>query len=187
MPKLVRSPGRRDSWMPELRRTGRGYFARIRCAPSPFPRTSRRRAETAARRAREPDERGGGTPPGTGLPASRHRHAPRAARSLSTCPISTSRTARSRSGARRTTGPCTVDAAGKKLMGLVDARAEGAVFLAGHHRASIRHAQRRLTGWFVTADIAEVSAWSEAQLRVEPAGADRLRAWGRPRCPTLRS
>ena len=39
-------------------------------------------------------------------------------------------------------------------------RTEGAVFLAGDHRVSMRHAQRRLSNWFAAAGIVGKSAHS---------------------------
>jgi len=45
-----------------------------------------------------------------------------------------------------------------KLRGFVGNRASGPVFLAGDKRISMRHAQRRLAGWFAKAGIAGKSA-----------------------------
>jgi integrase/recombinase XerC len=59
--------------------------------------------------------------------------------------------------------PCTVVMPAslvKKLKGFVAGRAEGPLFLAGDHRVSMRHAQRRLTGWFAAAGIQGKSAHS---------------------------
>jgi integrase/recombinase XerD len=46
----------------------------------------------------------------------------------------------------------------KKLRGFLAGRTEGPLFLAGVHRVSMRHAQRRLTGWFAAAGIQGKSA-----------------------------
>jgi site-specific recombinase XerD len=48
----------------------------------------------------------------------------------------------------------------KQLRAFVAGRTEGAVFLAGEHRISMRHAQRRLAKWFSAAGIAGKSAHS---------------------------
>jgi integrase/recombinase XerC len=59
--------------------------------------------------------------------------------------------------------PCTVVMpAGlvKKLKAFVAGRGAGPLFLAGDHRISMRHAQRRLTGWFAEAGIQGKSAHS---------------------------
>ncbi|MGB3966219.1 MAG: tyrosine-type recombinase/integrase [Planctomycetota bacterium] len=59
--------------------------------------------------------------------------------------------------------PCTAvmpAALAKRLRTFVAGRAEGPVFLAGDHRISMRHAQRRLTGWFAAAQIEGKSAHS---------------------------
>lgn len=46
------------------------------------------------------------------------------------------------------------------LRRFIGARTSGPLFLAGDHRISLRHAQRRLAGWFVAAKIAGRSAHS---------------------------
>jgi integrase/recombinase XerC len=59
--------------------------------------------------------------------------------------------------------PCTAvmpAALAKSLKAFVSGRTEGPVFLAGDHRVSMRHVQRRLAGWFVKAGIQGRSAHS---------------------------
>jgi integrase len=59
--------------------------------------------------------------------------------------------------------PCTTvmaTAVAKRLRAFVAGRTEGPLFLAGDHRVSMRHAQRRLTGWFAAAGIQGRSAHS---------------------------
>lgn len=46
----------------------------------------------------------------------------------------------------------------KRLKAFVAGRTEGGVFLAGGHRVSMRHAQRRLANWFAVAGIVGRSA-----------------------------
>jgi integrase/recombinase XerC len=46
----------------------------------------------------------------------------------------------------------------EKLKAFVAGRTEGSVFLAGDHRVSMRHAQRRLANWFAAAGIQGKSA-----------------------------
>ena len=48
----------------------------------------------------------------------------------------------------------------KRMKAFVAGRTEGPVFMAHEHRVSMRHAQRRLSGWFETAGIAGRSAHS---------------------------
>ena len=48
----------------------------------------------------------------------------------------------------------------KRVKTFLAGRTEGPVFLADDHRVSMRHAQRRLTGWFAKANIAGRSAHS---------------------------
>jgi integrase/recombinase XerC len=48
----------------------------------------------------------------------------------------------------------------KKLRTFVAGRIDGPVFLANGHRVSMRHAQRRLAGWFAKANVAGKSAHS---------------------------
>ena len=60
---------------------------------------------------------------------------------------------------RPTTAVLPADVA-KRLKEFVAGRTDGPVFLADDHRVSMRHAQRRLTGWFARAKIAGRSAHS---------------------------
>jgi integrase/recombinase XerC len=48
----------------------------------------------------------------------------------------------------------------KKLRAFLGARTSGPVFLANSHRVSMRHAQRRLAGWFAKANVTGKSAHS---------------------------
>ena len=68
-------------------------------------------------------------------------------------------TLRSTKGNRPTTAvlPSTV---GEKLKAFVGERATGPLFLAGDHRASMRHMQRRIATWFAKAGIVGRSAHS---------------------------
>jgi len=52
------------------------------------------------------------------------------------------------------------DGVAKKLTAFVAGRTQGPLFLAGDHRVSMRHAQRRLTSWFAAAGIQGKSAHS---------------------------
>jgi len=59
--------------------------------------------------------------------------------------------------------PCSAvmpPALAKRLKAFVGGRTDGPVFLAGDHRVSMRHAQRRLSGWFAAAGIQGKSAHS---------------------------
>jgi site-specific recombinase XerD len=68
-------------------------------------------------------------------------------------------TLRSTKGNRPATAILPADVA-KRLKAFISGRADGAVFLAGDARISMRHAQRRLTGWFAKANIVGKSAHS---------------------------
>jgi integrase/recombinase XerC len=48
----------------------------------------------------------------------------------------------------------------KKLRAFVGGRTDGPVFMAGDHRVSMRHAQRRIANWFIAAKIQGRSAHS---------------------------
>ena len=51
-------------------------------------------------------------------------------------------------------------AVAKKLKSFIGSRATGPLFMAGDHRVSVRHMQRRVAGWLAKAQVAGKSAHS---------------------------